>query len=825
MRRMKLAISAAALFAAVGAAEAATPLRLEYRIEAMGAGVYKYHFQLILDNNNGGWVSGNGWDWFIFGDGRRVSPMANIQMDPSQFPIGPWTSLTSSGGGHNGPTFNPVTNAFWIPNAVGDSLSWNCTSTEYLDQGRILFSTLQHVGGAQAANFDIAQRVNGGLTEAACCRSDGTCLVLSEASCITEGGVWSSAAADCSGGCPQPPTGACCRASGCVTLSQARCTATNGLYQGDGTNCATAGCTAPAPFSLTPPDFQGLSRVWAFSPSHSQTFSGGAFRATGFRLAVQAERAYEAFQSDLLMEIVSPNGTTLLVGGDGGTPLIANSIRWSTVRTLGTGPATNANPAAFDGTYSWDFGPADGTWTVNFWNNWGPLPVDSAVKWNDVLVTVLDAGAGACCLPDGTCVDTASGNCLVQNGIYQGDNAPCGSANCETFVFTGLPTSSMTNLGAGSFMNLIPAQDVSVYQFDYAATAAAGIPTTVEVWTYPGSYMGHDNDQTGWVLHETVNATSGGPSVLVPLNLATPLDLSAGSTTGVYLIAQSGGLRYFFSTATPLVFGSGGFQLFSDRRRTAPWAGSLGTFSPFSGRAYYDPTCTRATCDFALLTPYPPSASSTAGSGIFFDVTASSELSIDRVDYWAGSAFNTGVTASLYMKTGSYVGFDTDPSAWTHLGDFSGLSGGAEDPVVLDFASQLPPIAEIAMNPGDTVAFYVVGTTGGYRYRTTSPNPVTDQHMSLESNIARSALFGGGLSSGRRFAGRVHYTAGSGGQCYANCDNSTQAPVLNVADFGCFLTRYAGGEAYANCDESTQAPVLNVADFGCFLTKYAAGCP
>ncbi|MEX2217213.1 MAG: hypothetical protein WD749_00510 [Phycisphaerales bacterium] len=70
----------------------------------------------------------------------------------------------------------------------------------------------------------------------------------------------------------------------------------------------------------------------------------------------------------------------------------------------------------------------------------------------------------------------------------------------------------------------------------------------------------------------------------------------------------------------------------------------------------------------------------------------------------------------------------------------------------------------------------------------------------------------------------VEYSTGPA-PCYANCDESTQAPVLNVADFGCFLTRYAAGEAYANCDESTQAPVLNVADFGCFLTKYAAGCP
>ena len=29
--------------------------------------------------------------------------------------------------------------------------------------------------------------------------------------------------------------------------------------------------------------------------------------------------------------------------------------------------------------------------------------------------------------------------------------------------------------------------------------------------------------------------------------------------------------------------------------------------------------------------------------------------------------------------------------------------------------------------------------------------------------------------------------------CYANCDHSTQAPILNVADFACFLQKYANG--------------------------------
>jgi hypothetical protein len=61
--------------------------------------------------------------------------------------------------------------------------------------------------------------------------------------------------------------------------------------------------------------------------------------------------------------------------------------------------------------------------------------------------------------------------------------------------------------------------------------------------------------------------------------------------------------------------------------------------------------------------------------------------------------------------------------------------------------------------------------------------------------------------------------------CYANCDESTTTPILNVADFTCFLQRFASGDSYANCDASTQPPVLNVADFTCYLQRFAVGCP
>lgn len=61
--------------------------------------------------------------------------------------------------------------------------------------------------------------------------------------------------------------------------------------------------------------------------------------------------------------------------------------------------------------------------------------------------------------------------------------------------------------------------------------------------------------------------------------------------------------------------------------------------------------------------------------------------------------------------------------------------------------------------------------------------------------------------------------------CYANCDGSAAPPVLNVADFVCFLNKFASGDPYANCDGSTTPPVLNVSDIACFLQKFAQGCP
>lgn len=82
-----------------------------------------------------------------------------------------------------------------------------------------------------------------------------------------------------------------------------------------------------------------------------------------------------------------------------------------------------------------------------------------------------------------------------------------------------------------------------------------------------------------------------------------------------------------------------------------------------------------------------------------------------------------------------------------------------------------------------------------------------------------------GLMAGGDFllGGGFWYGVG-GAACYANCDNSTTPPILNILDFICFQNKYAMNDPYANCDLSTSIPVLNALDFICFQNAFSAGC-
>lgn len=111
--------------------------------------------------------------------------------------------------------------------------------------------------------------------------------------------------------------------------------------------------------------------------------------------------------------------------------------------------------------------------------------------------------------------------------------------------------------------------------------------------------------------------------------------------------------------------------------------------------------------------------------------------------------------------------------------------------------------------PSPTSLFAGLPATGGLYLTRSRTNHDPAEHEGPEfANIANPEIAPNGIPD-----------------CYANCDGSTVAPVLNVNDFSCYLNLFAAGRIEANCDESTVAPVLNVNDFTCFLNKFAQGCP
>ena len=149
---MKRLFLASIVFGVSAGFASAASLNINYVKTFLGS-VWQYDMTMSIDTSSTGWSAGMGWRWLILGDVTvGPSPFADFSIT-SGFPVGPWTGLTSSSGGHNGPTFNSVLD-YWIPNASTDTLHWVGTSSYNAPTGSLKFSTLAGtLGGAEAADF------------------------------------------------------------------------------------------------------------------------------------------------------------------------------------------------------------------------------------------------------------------------------------------------------------------------------------------------------------------------------------------------------------------------------------------------------------------------------------------------------------------------------------------------------------------------------------------------------------------------------------------------------------------------------------------------
>ncbi|MBX3473874.1 MAG: hypothetical protein KF754_05785 [Planctomycetes bacterium] len=139
-----------------------TPLRLEYDVTGTGP-QYTYSFRLVLNNHDGSWTAGQEWGSVHFGQAAFGSggtvPFAGWSTNSSSYPVGPfvstgWSSIQVGGINYHCPILhdNISPQDYWMPAAVGDSLTWSGTVGTFLNEGEMSFSMQRKIGTGPAGN-------------------------------------------------------------------------------------------------------------------------------------------------------------------------------------------------------------------------------------------------------------------------------------------------------------------------------------------------------------------------------------------------------------------------------------------------------------------------------------------------------------------------------------------------------------------------------------------------------------------------------------------------------------------------------------------------
>ncbi len=173
-------------------------------------------------------------------------------------------------------------------------------------------------------------------------------------------------------------------------------------------------------------------------------------------------------------------------------------------------------------------------------------------------------------------------------------------AGARADMLTTADPNNTLNLGGsgtvGILFDLTATNSLEVTSIDTWSGAAAGTAVTFEVWVRSGSYEGFYSNQAGWTLQDTINTTSAGnwssgtlSGSATTISLANTIDIAAGETVGVQVLATVGSLSYTGQSGTTpqTTFGNSDLALVSDRLWILPWSGM--TFSPrtFAGTIEY----------------------------------------------------------------------------------------------------------------------------------------------------------------------------------------------------------------------------------------------
>ncbi len=140
-------------------------------------------------------------------------------------------------------------------------------------------------------------------------------------------------------------------------------------------------------------------------------------------------------------------------------------------------------------------------------------------------------------------------------------------------------------------------------------------------------------------------------------------------------------------------------------------------------------------------------ANNNSQAGNMFDVTTfANAITITSLDLNLSSGT---YTILLYIKAGTYVGYDTTPSAWTEVASGSVTSAGAGLP-------SLFTVPNIQLAANTVTGFYVTTTSSGMNY-TNGSNTYSNSDLQLTLGIGKGYPFGSTFSP-RTWNGTINYT-------------------------------------------------------------------
>jgi hypothetical protein len=373
---------------------------------------------------------------------------------------------------------------------------------------------------------------------------------------------------------------------------------------------------------------------------------------------------------------------------------------------------------------------------------------------------------GACCFGNGTCQVLSPANCATAGGSYAGTNLTCAQANCPQPGACCLPNNTCSQLVQSACIS-----QNGVFQGSGSSCSTACVPgSTVIALDVRAA--------TNRILSFGVNLPNQNQISTTAID-AFAMDYDGAATT-LYAITnpgnQLGTLDPATGNFTPIATISG------DGALEANWSGL--SFDASNNTWYASAVATGTNNLYTINIG--------TGATTLIGSMGATELFIDIAVNDSGNMFAHDIgTDSIYSV-------NKTTGATTLVGATGVLCNFAQG---MDFDPATDTLYATMYEGGGVGRFASINTTTG---AATTVAVTTSWNAEMEMAVQAPA---------------------GGGACYANCDGSTTTPVLNVADFTCFLQRYAAGESYANCDNSTTPPVLNVADFTCFLQQYAAGCP